>query len=258
MKTLTTQFGALALSAAAIFLNSVCASATVWQNGDLTTYGQGLWGDDGIPKFSIPPGPAADLLMADFNTVFAPTGGAIAGSPSGFTLVITNVQSVFNYMPSIGPYAPLNSSYLNPTTTSSGRFGGDVMALLFNVDFSDAGLLPGTSGLRFGNLILADFTGALAPLDGLTVRQFLADMNTLLSGGSSIVTIADLGETVADVNASFSSGFVSQFAQDHLEAPVSATPVPAALPLLAGGLGALGLFGWRTKRKNVAVVAATS
>jgi hypothetical protein len=31
--------------------------------------------------------------------------------------------------------------------------------------------------------------------------------------------------------------------------PVSSTPLPAALPLFAGGLGALGLFGWRRKRK---------
>jgi hypothetical protein len=30
---------------------------------------------------------------------------------------------------------------------------------------------------------------------------------------------------------------------------VSATPLPAALPLFAGGLGALGLFGWRSKRR---------
>jgi hypothetical protein len=31
--------------------------------------------------------------------------------------------------------------------------------------------------------------------------------------------------------------------------PFSAVPIPAALPLFAGGLGALGLLGWRRKRK---------
>ena len=31
--------------------------------------------------------------------------------------------------------------------------------------------------------------------------------------------------------------------------PVSAVPLPAALPLFATGLGALGLIGWRRKRK---------
>lgn len=39
-------------------------------------------------------------------------------------------------------------------------------------------------------------------------------------------------------------------------AAVSATPLPAALPLFASGLGALGLFGWRRKRKAVATLAA--
>ena len=34
--------------------------------------------------------------------------------------------------------------------------------------------------------------------------------------------------------------------------PVAQTPTPAALPLFATGLGALGLIGWRRKRKQVA------
>jgi probable HAF family extracellular repeat protein len=33
------------------------------------------------------------------------------------------------------------------------------------------------------------------------------------------------------------------------------TPLPAALPLFATGLGALGLFGWRRKRKSAAAIA---
>ena len=38
--------------------------------------------------------------------------------------------------------------------------------------------------------------------------------------------------------------------------PASATPLPAAFPLFATGLGALGLLGWRRKRKNAAIAAA--
>jgi hypothetical protein len=38
--------------------------------------------------------------------------------------------------------------------------------------------------------------------------------------------------------------------------PIAATPLPAALPLFGAGLGAIGLLGWRRKRKNVAAIAA--
>ena len=41
---------------------------------------------------------------------------------------------------------------------------------------------------------------------------------------------------------------------DHsITIQVAPTPLPAALPLFASGLGALGLFGWRRKRKAQAV-----
>lgn len=40
---------------------------------------------------------------------------------------------------------------------------------------------------------------------------------------------------------------------EFITSPSAATPLPAALPLFATGLGALGLFGWRRKRKEQTV-----
>lgn len=37
--------------------------------------------------------------------------------------------------------------------------------------------------------------------------------------------------------------------------PVAATPIPAALPLFASGLGVMGLLGWRRKRKTALAAA---
>jgi hypothetical protein len=224
------------------------ARATVWNVGDLTTHAQATWGGD--PTVDA----GAILLTNSFNTVYGATFGVTVGSFSGFTMSFTDATSVLAYMPSIGLFAPLNGNELNPTSTASGGFGGETLGLEFNVDFSDAGLLPGTLGLRFGDLILANLNGAQAPLNGLTVRQFLGDTNILLSGGTSVITIADLGSLVGEVNGSFFEGTPDQFAQDHLVAPEisSETPLPAAFPLFASGLGALGLLGWRRKRKQAA------
>ena len=242
----------IALTVLALMLGHAgAANAGPWHVGDLTTYGQGIWG--GIPGVDA----GATLLVAEFNTVYAATGGVIVGSPSDSTMIFTDASSVLTYLPSIGPYAPLNSSELNPVSTQSGEFGGDVLGLKFNVDFSDAGFLPGTSGLRFGDLVLTGFSTA-SQLDGLTVRQFLGDMNTLLSGGSSIVTVSELGTGVGELgglvpelNASFSGGSPSQFAQDHLEAPSasgSAVPEPSSLLLWGSGLGLAAV--WRRKRRH--------
>lgn len=41
-----------------------------------------------------------------------------------------------------------------------------------------------------------------------------------------------------------------------LTGDITPTPLPAALPLFVSGLGALGLFGWRRKRKASAAIAA--
>jgi hypothetical protein len=85
------------------------------------------------------------------------------------------------------------------------------------------------------------------------VRDFLADMNTLLSGGTSIVPIADLGTVVSDVNNSFFEGQPSDFAQDHLEAPAAGVPGPVAgagLPRVATVLALGGLVWWRRTRKG--------
>jgi hypothetical protein len=42
---------------------------------------------------------------------------------------------------------------------------------------------------------------------------------------------------------------------DYGLANVSDTPLPATFPLFATGLGAMGLFGWRRKRKHPALSA---
>ena len=238
---------------ALLLASAGAAHADTWQVGDLTTYTGGSWGGCAANCGSSFPDPGAVLLDASFNTVYGAIGGVIAGSPSGFTMVFTDAGSVRAYLPSVGPFAPLNGSYVNPGSTASGAFGGQVLALELNVDFSDAGLLPGSSGLRFGDLILENFTNGpfvnQESFNGLTVRQFLADENILLSGGSTIFSISDLNTAAGDITASFSNGTPSAFAQEHLVAPTSASNVPEPSNWLLMIPAIFGL-GWSRRRQR--------
>jgi hypothetical protein len=45
------------------------------------------------------------------------------------------------------------------------------------------------------------------------------------------------------------------YANGGVAGTVDPTPLPAALPLFATGLGAMGLLGWRRKRKYTAAIA---
>ena len=70
------------------------------------------------------------------------------------------------------------------------------------------------------------------------------------SGSGCFVTGEILGTSSFTVAQS-----VSRTGQFVFASVPSATPLPAALPLFATGLGALGLLGWRRKRKAAAIAA---
>ena len=178
-----------------------------WEDGDLTTYPQAFWSDDPT---------ASSLLLNNYIAVYP--GGivevGIAGA-AGFSMLFTGVLEVLAYLPAVGPAGALNSDLVDPTSSSAGGFGGEVLALQLNVDFSDQGVLPHDAAVRFGDLTLCGLSSPVG-LNTLTVRQVLAIANTLLGGGTSSFTIAEIDPILRELNASFGSGSVSTFAQDHL------------------------------------------
>ena len=92
-------------------------------------------------------------------------------------------------------------------------------------------------------------------LSGTSVNRIVSDFSCTPSCstyGSPVLSFTDLG-------------YISQSPNDYglttstegvWTVTTSGTPLPAALPLFAGGLGAMGLLGWRRKRKNGAPLAA--
>jgi len=124
----------------------------------------------------------------------------------------------------VEPPGQLTDTLLDPTSTSAGVFGGDVVALRLDVDFSDSGYLASSSGLRFGDLTVCGLTTSaygddLSGFNGTNVRGMIDDMSTVL-GGSSLpvgLNVADLDDLASDLTAAFDGGTPSTWAQQHLE-----------------------------------------
>jgi hypothetical protein len=85
--------------------------------------------------------------------------------------------------------------------------------------------LSGSDYISGSKRLLQDFSGSI-------VAYVLA----VLSGQEYLMTV-HLNKDVANDNITFVS------------ASVSSVPIPAALPLFAAGLGAMGFMGWRRKRR---------
>jgi hypothetical protein len=182
-----------------------------WSDGDVISYSQGSWGT--IPS----PGNAAALLVAGFDTVYASSNGLFeVGVPgtAGYSMIWSDAVNVLDYLPAVGTSGPLTSDLINPTSSSAGVFGGRVTALHLNIDFSDAGVMLGTSGLRYGDLRLCSLS--VASLNGLTVRQIAGIADTLLGGGSSSYALADIDALLLDLDSAFAGGLATTFAQNHL------------------------------------------
>lgn len=176
-----------------------------WEEGDMLTYTQGDWGDN--PAIS----PAAALLDQRWDTVYASSFGVLeVGIPGsgGFSLSLGDPTSALTYLPAVGPIGVLTSDVINPSSTSAGSFGGDVVALELNTDFSAAGFLSGVSS--YATLNVCGVPG----LPNMSIGSFLSIANTVLGGGAG--SVAAIAPVAAQLNAAFINGAPSTFAQEHL------------------------------------------
>lgn len=225
-----------------IFLLSLVGVRAVradgWSVGAVVTYNQAEWGDQTN---------VAGMLMDDnFDSMYASAGGIfeIGSTTPGNFMVFTGATDLLDYLPSSGLPGPLDADLANPSTSSAGVFGGEAVALKLNLDFSNAGLLPNSSGLLLGNLVLTGLSGSESSLNGLTVEQFFPLSQAAFAGQATSVDFADIDNITANINDAFDVGQPDSFAQDHLVAPGSsvAMPEPSALMLLAMGIFTLAFI----------------
>ena len=134
-------------------------------------------------------------------------------------------------------------------TIDNSLFDGTTTQELSNTDITSLTFIANTpNGLVFFNTADLDTTGANfynSSVTPATVFDGTGNLGLLAAYALGIFAGA------TDING-------NEISEDYVGVwtDPSATPLPAALPLFATGLGVMGLFGWRRKRKNAAAIAA--
>lgn len=232
------------LACVALISWAVPATATSFVKGEFATYDQNAWGADPLD------GPPASILKARFFDLF--TSGAEFGYPfpGGAVMDFSSGDAMLTFLPQSGAPGALNSNLTDPTSSSAGIFGGEVVALDLNIGFSDLGVLAHLGGVSFGDLVLSGYDGTIAGLNGRTVRQLYQIVDAALGGGFEPFSIVDLARLADDINTSFDGGFVSAYAQLHFELPTVTGPVPepSTWLLMLAALGGSGITGWRRRQ----------
>ena len=186
--------------------------------GDYCTFTQGGWG-------STPHGNNPGALLAGFfSTVypagFVQVGGDATNNASPWGMRFTSATAVEAYLPEGGTPNKLAADHINPSgspnATASEVFGGQVLALRLNVDFS-ANDIPPTPEGPLGDLDLVNYTPS--SLNGQSIALILSAAELTLSGGNPPTgfTVPDLNHLVDLINNAFNDcTVVTDWANEHL------------------------------------------
>ncbi len=204
--------------------------------------------------------------------------------PGSLPSAITDAASgdTIQFAPALSGTILLQSAL--PTITANLTInGGSEITINGNnsvADFVIAGAAVKLDGVTItgGHAGLSGDGGGIYNAGGMvTVINSPVEGNTATDGGGiynnsgtlTPVNVIFEGNTAADGGGIYNSGvvyltdstFLDNFASFGADifnngGTITETPIPAALPLFATGLGGLGLFGWRRKRKNAAALAA--
>ncbi len=171
-------------------------------------------------------------------TVTGEIDGLTNGISPATKVIIDSISSATFTLPSPLPFT------IDTTTLCGGNCS--VAPNTFTVT---GGLLTAENYDATSTVILPP--GTSPPFEGLW-NLALGATGSSLSNGTTPLCISSCSHPV-DFQDNIVSGSAATL---YTPLTAGATPLPAALPLFATGLSALGLFGWRRKRKAAALTAA--
>jgi hypothetical protein len=179
------------------------------------------------------------------------SGGAVSGAPvtsyfAGFGVTFSSVGGT----PYILPYEPGNPFPVPVSSPNWFGVGGPGTGFNYTLSFSNlldslSFTVPGTgNSTTMAAWSATAYSAANVQLDqvgnpNITFPNSLTQTYTLTGPAISYVVFFDNVQNFAGVHLALDDLTMSQ------------TPLPAALPLFASGLGALGLIGWRRKRRSL-------
>jgi hypothetical protein len=183
-------------------------------------------------------GSVANQWRSPFENATSINGGTSTGVGNGGyglpgwnSLPYSSVQAGGSATYNVGLANTLNILWGSPDSYNTLAFYSGVPS---NSTF--LGSLSATAGL-----------GIVSGVFPLEIQTYGHDQMTFTDNGGSFEYVVLSSSTNAFEFADLTAGYT----QTQLP-----TPLPAALPLFASGLGAMGLLGWRKRRKNGAAAAA--
>jgi hypothetical protein len=202
---------------------------------------------------AIAPGTACALLLgatvganaSPYVVMIDQVGTSVVATGSGaIDLTGLTLENTFlSFDPEVVPDRPI--ILIGPSTLAE-LYEGPITGAS---EFGTGGYDPALTGTGSATGI-TEYPGPIFYLsvpDGYTSDTPLSNSATWTAS-----TLADLGLTPGTYVWTWGTGADQSFT---LDVGIAATPLPNALPLFGGGLGAIGLLGCRRKRKAQAVAA---
>jgi hypothetical protein len=193
-------------------------------------------------------------LAAVVAAALSAMGAATAGADTIYTYtgpVFTSASSPWT----TSDFVTVTLDFVNPLPSNLATLSSEIPSSFSFTDGIPADTITNPTSL-VTSFFATDASGDITEWD-------IAAQNSTIGIGSefctSLACLIFLGGTNAYDYAVTVSGILADGTNtggSPSDWVVTTTPLPAALPLFAGGLGAMGLLGWRRKRKNGAAIAA--